>query len=53
MKAAGRVCWKAKWIKKGGEKMVKSFYMLFKRIKTENEIPVTNDNNKKYLLRWS
>ena len=38
-KAAGRLGWKAEWIKEGGEEMVKSLYILFNRIKTENQIP--------------
>ena len=38
-KAADRLGWKAEWIKEGGEKMVKSIYILFNRIKTENQIP--------------
>ena len=37
-KAADRLGWKAEWIK-GGEEMVKSLYILFNRIKTENQIP--------------
>ena len=32
-KAAGRLGWKAKWIKGRGEKMVKSLYILFNRVK--------------------
>ena len=48
-KAADRLGWKAEWIKEGGDKMVKSFYILFNRIKTENQIPITIDNSKKYL----
>ena len=38
-KAADRLGWKAEWIKEGGEEMVKSLYILFNRIKTENQIP--------------
>ena len=38
-KAADRLGWKAEWIKEGGEEMVKSIYILFNRIKTENQIP--------------
>ena len=38
-KAAGRLGWKAKWIKGRGEKMVKSLYILFNRVKTENQMP--------------
>ena len=37
-KAAGRLGWKAEWIKEGGEEMVKSLYILFNRIKTESQI---------------
>ena len=38
-KAADRLGWKAEWIKEGWEEMVKSLYILFTRIKTENQIP--------------
>ena len=38
-KAADRLGWKAEWIKEGREEMVKSLYILFNRIKTENQIP--------------
>ena len=38
-KAADRLGWKAEWINKGGEEMVKSLYILFNSIKTENQIP--------------
>ena len=38
-KIAYRLGWKAKWIKEGEEEMVKSLYILFNRIKTENQIP--------------
>ena len=38
-KAADRLGWKAEWIKEEGEEMVKSFCILFNRIKTENQIP--------------
>ena len=38
-KAADRLGWKAEWIKEGGKEMVKSLYILFNRIKTENKIP--------------
>ena len=38
-KAADRLGWKAEWIKEGGEEMVKSLYIFFNRIKTENQIP--------------
>ena len=37
--AANRLGWKAEWIKEGEEEMVKSLYILFNRIKTENQIP--------------
>ena len=37
-KAADRLGWKAEWIKEGGEEMVKSLYILFNRIKVENQI---------------
>ena len=37
--AANRLGWKAEWIKEGGEEMVKSLYILFNLIKTENQIP--------------
>ena len=37
-KAAVRLGWKAEWIKEGGEEMVKSLYILFNRIKVENQI---------------
>ena len=38
-KAADRLGWKVEWIKEEGEVMVKSLYILFNRIKTENQIP--------------
>ena len=38
-KIAYRLAWKIKWIKEEEEKMVKSLYILFNRIKTENQIP--------------
>ena len=38
-KAADRLGWKAKWIKKGGDETAKTLYILFNRIKTENQIP--------------
>ena len=38
-KAPDRLGWKAEWIK-GGEEMVKSLYILFNRIKTENQISI-------------
>ena len=38
-KASDRLGWKAKWIKGRGEEMVKSLYILFNRVKTENQIP--------------
>ena len=38
-KAADRLGWKAEWINKGGEEMVKSLYILFNSIKTETQIP--------------
>ena len=38
-KAADMLGWKAEWIKEGREEMVKSLYILFNRIKTENQIP--------------
>ena len=37
-KAAYRLSWKAEWIK-GGREMVKILYILFNRIKTENQTP--------------
>ena len=37
--AADRLGWKVEWIKEEGEVMVKSLYILFNRIKTENQIP--------------
>ena len=39
-KAVDRLGWAAEWVK-GGEEMVKSLYryILFNRIKTENQIP--------------
>ena len=37
-KAAVRLGWKAEWIKEGGEKLVRSLYILFNGIKTENQI---------------
>ena len=39
-KAADRLGWKIEWIKKGKDEMVKILYILFNRIKTENQIPV-------------
>ena len=36
-KAADRLGWKAGWIK-GGEEMVECLYILFNRMKTENQI---------------
>ena len=49
-KAADRLGWKAEWIKEGGEEMVKSLYILFNRIKIENQIPKqwAIDNSEKY-----
>ena len=38
-KAPGRLGCKTGWIKEGGEEMVKSLYIFFRRIKTENQIP--------------
>ena len=38
-KATDRLGWKAEWIKEGGEEIVKSLYILFNRIKTENQMP--------------
>ena len=38
-KASDRLGWKAKWINGRGEEMVKSLYILFNRVKTENQIP--------------
>ena len=38
-KAADRLGWKVEWIKEEGEVMVKSLYIFFNRIKTENQIP--------------
>ena len=38
-KTTDRLSWKAEWIKEGGEEMVKILYILFSRIKTENQIP--------------
>ena len=38
-KAADRLGWETEWIKEGGKEMVKSLYILFNRIKTENQIP--------------
>ena len=38
-KTAERLGWKVEWIIEGGEEMLKSLYILFKRIKTENQIP--------------
>ena len=38
-KAADRLGQKSEWIKEEGEEMVKSLYILFNRIKTENQIP--------------
>ena len=38
-KAADRLGWKVEWKKKEGDEMVKSLYILFNRIKTENQIP--------------
>ena len=38
-KAADRLGWKAEWIKEGVEEMAKTLYILFNRIKTENQIP--------------
>ena len=38
-KAAARLGWKAEWIKEGAEEMVKILYILFIRIKAENQIP--------------
>ena len=38
-KAADRLGWKAEWGKEGGEQMVRSLYILFNRVKTENQIP--------------
>ena len=37
-KTVDRLGWKADWIKDGGEEMVKCLYILFNRIKTENQI---------------
>ena len=37
-KAADRLGWKAGWIKEGGEEMVECLYILFNRMKTENQI---------------
>ena len=37
-KAVVRLGWKAEWIKEGGEKLVRSLYILFNGIKTENQI---------------
>ena len=37
--ASDRLGWKAEWIKKGGEEIAKSLYILFNRIKTENQTP--------------
>ena len=38
-KAVNRLGWKAEWIKERGEEMVKNLYILFNKIKTENQIP--------------
>ena len=38
-KPADRLGWKAEWITEGGEEMLKTLYMLFNRIKTENQTP--------------
>ena len=38
-KAADILGWKTEWIKERGEEMVKSLYILYNRIKTENQIP--------------
>ena len=36
---ADRWGWKDEWIKKGKDEMVKSLYILFNSVKTENQIP--------------
>ena len=38
-KAADRLGWKTEWIKEGGDEMLKSLYISFSKIKTENQIP--------------
>ena len=38
-KTSHRLGWKAGWIKERRKEMVKSLYILFNRIKTENQIP--------------
>ena len=38
-KATDRLGWKAEWIKEEGEEIVKSLYILFNRIKAENQMP--------------
>ena len=38
-KAADRWGWKDEWIKEGEDEMVKSLYILFNSVKTENQIP--------------
>ena len=53
-KEADRLGWKAEWIK-GGEEMVKTLYILFNRIKIENQIPKqwAIGNSEKYTQGWS
>ena len=53
--AVDRLGWKAKWIKKGGEEIVKSLCILFNRIKTENQIPILEQLTtvKSIHYRWS
>ena len=54
-KAAGRLGWKAEWIKEGGEEIIKSLCILFNRIKTENQIPILEQLTtvKSIHYRWS
>ena len=38
-KTVDRLSWKAEWMKERVTEMVKSLYILFSRVKTENQIP--------------